>query len=283
MNRSSVLLLLTTSLALGGCASLVSNAAANFGNNLSSAILNQDDPELVRAGMPAYILLLDSFLQGEEDNPAILAAAANMYASYGAVFADDPFRAKRLTTRARDYGLQAMCESYADACSWRDMRLKAFEISLQGVTEKQADLLYTYGFATLAFLRAHKADYSTLAEVPQAESLFEHYFEIGGSGNGAAHSYFGSILTLREPMYGGDFEKARYHFERAIDISRGKDLAAKVAFARDYSKPLYERDLHDRLLNEVIAADPYADDLTLTNVMAQDEARLLLDEADEYF
>ena len=75
MNRLSVLLLIAASLLLGGCASLVSNAASKFGDNLSSSILNQDDPELVRAGMPAYILLMDSFLQGEEDNPAILASA----------------------------------------------------------------------------------------------------------------------------------------------------------------------------------------------------------------
>ena len=65
-----VAVLLVTGQLLAGCSYFVSNAASSFGENLSAAILNQDDPEIVRAGMPSYILLLDSFLQGEDDNPA---------------------------------------------------------------------------------------------------------------------------------------------------------------------------------------------------------------------
>ena len=284
MKSLGVLMLLSASLLSSGCATLVSNAATSFGNNLTGAILNQDDPELVRAGMPSYILLLDSFLQGNPDSPALLSSAASMYASYGAVFADDELRASRLTTRARNYGLRAMCGIYADACGWRSMRYKEFVVSLQGVTKKHSNVLYVYGFATLAFLRAHSSDLNSLAEVPHAEALFEHYFMIDGeSSNGAAHTYYASVLTLRPPALGGDFDKAQYHFERAIEISHGRDLGAKVAYARDYARQLYIRDLHDRLLNEVLQADPYADGLTLTNVMAQDEAKTLLDEADDYF
>ena len=35
---------------------------------------------------------------------------------------------------------------------------------------------------------------------------------------------------------------------------------------------LYERELHDRLLQDVLAASPYADGYTLTNVLAREEA-----------
>jgi hypothetical protein len=41
--------------------------------------------------------------------------------------------------------------------------------------------------------------------------------------------------------------------------------------------------MHDRLLNEVMAADPYQDGFTLSNVLAQEEAAVLLAEADDYF
>jgi hypothetical protein len=41
--------------------------------------------------------------------------------------------------------------------------------------------------------------------------------------------------------------------------------------------------LHDRLLNEVLAADPYQDGYTLSNVLAQEQAREMLAQADEYF
>jgi hypothetical protein len=37
------------------------------------------------------------------------------------------------------------------------------------------------------------------------------------------------------------------------------------------------------LLNEVLAADPYQDGYTLSNVLAKEQAKTLLAEADEYF
>ena len=69
---------------MSGCTIIVSSAATGLADNLSSSILNQDDPELVRAGAPSYLLLLDSFVEGSPDDPDILAAAATLYATYGA-------------------------------------------------------------------------------------------------------------------------------------------------------------------------------------------------------
>jgi hypothetical protein len=93
----------------------------------------------------------------------------------------------------------------------------------------------------------------------------------------------GILLTLRPPALGGEPERAREHFEKAITLTGGKDLGVKVEYARGYAKLLYERELHDRLLNEVLAADPYEDGYTLSNVLAQEQAREMLDQADDYF
>ena len=56
-----------------------------------------------------------------------------------------------------------------------------------------------------------------------------------------------------------------------------------MEFARGYARLLYERELHDELLNEVLAADPNVRGFTLTNVMAQEDAVKLLASADDYF
>ena len=58
---------------------------------------------------------------------------------------------------------------------------------------------------------------------------------------------------------------------------------AKVLYARQYARLVFDRELHDRLLDEVVEADPEAPGLTLGNTLAQDEARGLLTDADEYF
>ena len=284
VSRFSAIALVACGLQLSGCATLVSNAASGLAENLSSAMLNQDDPETVRAAMPSYMLLLDSFVEGSPDDPAMLGAAANLYASYGAVFADDPVRASRLTTRARKYALKAMCITYAASCTWREQNYEDFVVTLDGLGEQHAEAVYEYSFATLAYLRAHSADWNSLAELPQAEALVKRYLEISGdSATASAHMYLGIILTLRPPALGGKPEEAREHFEIAIAQSGGRDLGAKVEFAKGYAKLLYERELHDELINEVLEASPYADGLTLTNVLAQEEALELRAAADDYF
>jgi hypothetical protein len=93
----------------------------------------------------------------------------------------------------------------------------------------------------------------------------------------------GILKTLLPPALGGKPEEARAHFEKAIEMSDGKDLSAKVEYARGYAKLLYERELHDRLLTEVLDADPHWNGLTLMNVIAQQDAVALLEEADDYF
>ncbi|NNC56010.1 MAG: hypothetical protein HKO12_00500 [Woeseiaceae bacterium] len=277
-------LLLMAFALVSGCASLLSSAATGLADNLSLAILNQDDPETVRAGAPSYLLLLDSFVEGSPDDPDILAAGATLYATYGAVFAEDEQRASRLTTRARRYALKAMCESYSRACAWPDATYDEFVATLDGIRPKKAGYLYTYGFASLAYLRAHSSDMNSIAELPQIEALFNHYLDISGDTvNSSAYTYMGILLTLRPPAAGGEPEKARQYFEKAIALTDGKDLGAKVEFARGYAKKLYEREMHDRLLNEVMAADPYQDGFTLGNVLAQEDAAVLLAEADDYF
>lgn len=279
-----VLFIAALSFATSACSTLVSNAATGFSDNLTAAVLNQDDPTLVRDGVPTLLLTLDSLIEGSPHSPALLAAGAKLYATYGAVFATDTVRASRLTKRARRYGLAAMCESYKPACRWPESTYDEFVATLDGIRPKQASYLFAYGFSSLAYLRAHSSDWNSLAELPQIEALLNHYLNISGDDvDSSVYTFMGILLTLRPPALGGEPERARVFFERAIAESNGKDLSAKVEYAKGYAKLLYERELHDRLLNEVVRADPYQDGYVLSNVMAQEEAQILLTEADDYF
>jgi len=278
------LLIAALSLLSSGCTIIVSNAASSFSDNLSQAVLNQDDPELVRDGIPTLLLTMDSLIEGSPDSVQLLSAGATLYATYGAAFANDEIRASKLTTRARRYALRAMCETYEPSCEWPNATYDEFVATLDGIGKKNADVLYTYGFASLAFLRAHSSDWDSLAELPQVEALFDHYLNISGDEvNSSVYTYMGIMLTLLPPSLGGEPERAREFFEKAIADSAGADLSAKVEYARGYAKVLYERELHDRLLSEVLEADPNQKGFVLSNVMAQEEAATLLAEADDYF
>ena len=262
----------------------MSSAAGGLADNLQAAVLNQNDPETVRDGAPAYMLLLDSFLEGSPDDPELLGAAANLYASYGAVFADDPARAARLTERARGYAARAICLEYDAACGWPGMPYDAFAATLPGLTSDHADAAYSYAMASLASIRAHSDDWNALAELPHVEALLERYLDLAEAGNeGQVYTWLGILATLRPPALGGQPEQGRAYFERAVELTNGRDLSVKVEFARGYARLLYDRELHDRLLHDVMAADPEVPGLTLTNVLAQRDALVLLASADDYF
>jgi hypothetical protein len=280
----AALIVMSSAAALGGCASVISSAASNFADNLSTAVLNQTDPETVQDGAPAYLLLVDSLLEGNPNNPALLAVAAQLYASYGAVFAYDPLRAKRLTERARTYAFKGMCEAYKAACNWKGLPFEEYEISLGGLRAKHAKSVYAYGVSSLAYVRTHSDDWNALAELPHIEALLNRYLQIGDPESpGSVYTYLGILATLRPPALGGEPEKGREYFEQAIEVTDGVDLAAKVEFARGYARLMYDRELHDELLADVLQADPVVPGFTLTNVLAQRDATLLLASADDYF
>ena len=272
------------SLALAGCASLVSSAAGGLSDSLGAAILNQDDPETVRDGAPAFLLMLDSFAKGSPDNSAMLRAAAELYAAYGTVFVDDPDRARRLTARALRYGRRALCLDHPPACDIWGLGFTEFSRAVNGFDKKSTPSAYTVGLSWLAYIRAHRDDWSALAELPNAEAILERVARLDGNFKAAKVEHLlGVMNTLRPPALGGKFDVGREHYERAISLSGGKDLGIKVDFARYYARTLYDRELHDALLTEVLEADPHHEGLTLMNTIAQREARELLDSGDDYF
>jgi hypothetical protein len=101
--------------------------------------------------------------------------------------------------------------------------------------------------------------------------------------HGGAHLYLGVLDTLAPPALGGRPEEGRGHFERAWVLSNERHLTAKVLLAERYARMLFNRELHDKVLQEVLEADPEAPGLTLANTVAQAQARALLADADNYF
>ena len=68
-----------------------------------------------------------------------------------------------------------------------------------------------------------------------------------------------------------------------MEITGSRHLLVKVFFAENYARLVYDRELHDRLLRDVLAAETQVPGLTLMNAIAQEQARVLLDSSDDYF
>jgi len=271
-------------LVLTGCASLVSSATGKLADNLSSAILNQDDPETVQAGMPSYLLLVDSLIESDPQNEDMLLAGSKLYGAYAAAFVKEPERAKRLARKARDYSDRALCAHDVKLCNVLEKPFDEFAASIATLKVDGVPLLYTSGTAWAGWIQANSGDWNAIATLPKVRVLMARVVELDETySHGEGHLYLGVFDTLLPPALGGKPEQGRVHFERAIALSAGRDLMAKVEYARRYARITYDRPLHDRLLREVLDADAVEPGLTLSNVLAKREAKELLASAESYF
>ena len=280
----SVLLIVNLNFIIA-CAPIVSNITDNLARNLSDAVLNQEDPKIVRDGAPAYLLLLDSLVAGNPENPVILSSASDLYTSYSAIFVNDANRSKILSERALKYSKKALCISYEDSCNWDDYSFDDFNLSLDDLDMKYSDLLLTYSTSYLVYIRSHSNDWNAIARLPYIESALEYYVEKNPETENidSVYTYLGILSTLLPPALGGDYEKGKRYFENAIEFSGDQNLSAKVEYALSYARPLYDRELHDKLLKEVISSNPVKKNYTLLNVIAKEQASSMLEDADEYF
>jgi hypothetical protein len=159
-----------------------------------------------------------------------------------------------------------------------------FAAAIVSLKAGDVPLLYATGTAWAGWIQANSGDWNAIASLPKVKALMTRVIELDETYSyGEGHLYLGVFATLLPPALGGKPEEGRVHFERAIQLSAGRDLIAKVEYARRYARITYDRPLHDRLLKEVLDADAVAPGLTLSNVLAQRQARELLASADSYF
>ena len=279
LTAAGVIIVLTT-----GCSSIMSSATAGLAESLTNAVLNQNDPETVRQGAPAYLLLIDGLIADNPDNAELLMAGASLYSSYAGAFVDDPERASRLSRKGRDYGWAAWCEVEKNACEIWSAPYEDFERVVNDMGPREVPVLYSAGAAWASWIRANTDDWSAIADKARVDAMMQRVVALDETyEEGSAFLYLGILATLLPEAMGGKPEQGRVDFERVIELSDEKNLMAKVLLARSYARLVFNRDLHDRLCREVIEADPVAPGLTLTNTMAQEEARALLGSSEDYF
>jgi len=264
---------------LTGCASL---SRERLASNLASAMLNQTDPDIVRDGAPAYLLLLDSMIRDNPQDQALLMAGARLYGAFATGLIREPVRVKRLTQRSWEYARRAFCPRHEAICAQTDTRYDQFAATTDRIAPDDLELLYVYATSWAGWIAARSDDWSALANLPKVEYLLERIVSrVPDYDRGRAQLYLAIMHSQVPPSLGGKPEIGRQHFELAITYSEGRDLMAKVEYARRYARLVFDQSLHDRLLSEVLAATVEAPDLTLSNILAKQQAELLL--KDEYF
>ncbi len=270
--------------ALCGCAAVMRSATSGLADSLAAAMLRQNDPQTVRDGAPAYLLMIDGLIEDDPRSTALLLAGAKLYGTYAAAFVNDPARARRLADKAHGYGLRALCTRQALLCAAADQPFDQFEPLLAQLRTADAAVLYGFTVAWAGRVQAFADDWNAVADIPKVQASMQRVLELDEAhDSGGAHVYLGVLATLLPPSVGGKPQVGRRHFERAVELSQGRSLMFKVLFAKHYARLMFDRPLHDRLLNEVMAASPQVPELTLANTLARQRAQELLASAEEYF
>jgi hypothetical protein len=276
--------ILGVALFLNGCGLMMKAATRRMADNLTLAIADNDDPATVAAGAPAYLLMMDALIAGDPKNPDLLGKAAVLYTGYAGAFVEDPHRAKIMTQKAFSYGLEAVCGLHQSACGLKEMPFKAFEAVVQGMEKRDLGEWYSLGTAWAGWLQAHSDEVAALADISKVAAIMERILALDESyEEGGAHMYMGVVDTLLPAAMGGNPEAGRNHFERAMALAGKKNFMIPLLFAERYARLVFDRPLHDQLLEGVLKADPHVPGYTLVNIRAQARAKKLIETADDYF
>jgi predicted anti-sigma-YlaC factor YlaD len=298
MDRLLLPLLLT--LALTGCA-MHDIAVNRFGDAVAeggSAFSNDDDPELVRAAAPFSLKLIESLLAESAEHKGLLLAASRGFTQYAYAFVQQEAeeaedrdlasalllqdRARRLYSRARDYGLRGLAvgkPGFVDALR-EDPRRAASTVRVSDVS-----LLYWTAASWGALIALSKDSPEVIGSLPQVEAMMDRALELQESfDRGAIHTFMIGYETVRQGAAGDPAERAHRHFARALELSDGNDAAPLLAFAEAVCIPQQQRAQFESLLQQALRVDtgPAAEN-RLANVLAQRRARWLLSRIDHLF
>lgn len=265
-------------LLLSGC------GVARLDDSLGRAVMQNNDLATVEAGLPSYLLMIDGLIVNWPERSGLLMTGADLYGAYAGVFVKNDARAARLNEKALEYALRGACAHDGDYCDLRGIEVPAFEALLDAAGQDDVPVLFSLGSAWAGYIQTHTDDWNAVAELSRVRLLMERVVALDEDYRyGQAHMYLGVLNSILPASLGGRPEQARDHFERAVALSEGRNLLARVLFAEHYARLVFDRELHDEQLRKVLDAEPDAPDLTLQNTYAKQQARELLDSADDYF
>jgi tetratricopeptide (TPR) repeat protein len=269
---------------MSGCGAMMRSVTTDLSDDLSQAVLNNNDLTTVETGGPAFLLLVDGLLEGDPENPALLMTAANLYGQYASNFSSNPEQARNLSQKALDYARRAFCLRTKGECRLQSVNFQEFQTLVDAMGSKDVPVLYTLGTAWASWIEVRRDDWEAIADLPRVQAIMEQVVALDEKyEDGGAHMYLGVFATLIPPAAGGKPEAGRAHFERALEISGDRNLMVYVLYAQYYARMVFDRELHDRLLDRVLALDPEVPGYVLINTAARKQARALLDSADDYF
>jgi tetratricopeptide (TPR) repeat protein len=284
--RGAVLLCLMISLSSSGCMRMALRASPSLFPNLAATIFEECDPELAKASIPPNLKLLEGLLKNDPDNRKILTTLSMGFAGYALLFVEpqNPERASALYLRALEYGIRSLGDKGAPLRN-RDAGPEPLRGALKNMDRSDLEPLFWTTLSWNAWINLNLDKPSALAQVSAAEACLKRVLELDDHFfYSAPHILMGASLAARPPLFGGNPEKARIHFEQAMQQTDRKFFLAQVYFAKYYAVRVQDRELFTRTLAEVVQGNPREiPEVCLINRVMQRRAQDLAKQAEDLF
>ena len=250
------------------------------------AMQEERDPALAEKAIPANLKMLEGLLKQDPDNTWILENLAEGFCGYAYSFLEDtePGRASSLYERGKDYALRATIIRTGRE-KWQDLSLDEWSLALNNVEVAHQPALFWLGQCWGGWLMQNLDSVEAFADIPRVEGLMKKVHELDPAFHHAGPNLFlGVFYGGRSRMLGGNPEKSRHHFEKALDLTEKKFLLVRLLFAKTYAVHNQNRELFESQLQAVVNAPPdLFPEQRLANEVARKKAAQLLDQIDELF
>ena len=265
-------------------------------SSTATAFSRDDDPEFVRLAAPSTLKMIEMLLEDAPAHPGLLITACSGFTQYAygflqvdAELADPPEGARALELKARGLAMYARARGYCGrALELRHPQAQAALARDPGpllASAVRADVpaLYWLAVALGGELSLANNQLLRLRELGVVRALLSRALELDEAwGNGAIHEALIAVDGL-PVLLGGNAERARAHFDRAVALSGGESAFAYVTMAESVAERAKNRAEFERLLRAALAIDNAAASLRLQNLIAQKRARFLLARIDRLF
>jgi hypothetical protein len=298
--------------ALAGCGE-GQNTSQKIAIKTTAQILRQAQPslqmesdyELARAAIPAALKTVEGFWITAPHNENLVAVLTEGYCQYGTAFVEDDWevakfakdleaieyhntRASHIFTRCLNYALQDL------GPNWQKNLFGQPEVVAKLIKETPADKRFSLLFAGLALgslINHNLTRVEMMSYLGTVEQILARVLEIDAKHPQKNQQYaampyiaLGMIYTARGKAMGGEPEKGKAAFEKALELTDKKFLLARTLLA--YRVGLATNDekfFHEQLKIVLETAPSVWPEQRLANEVAQRKARRYLKHEKELF
>jgi predicted anti-sigma-YlaC factor YlaD len=265
----------------------------------STVFTGEEDPQLVADALPFAMKLYESLLEQTPENEDLLLTTGSIFTMYANAFIQTPAsmlpeseyeqqqqmlaRAKKMYLRSRGYLLRALELRYPGF--GEDLRGNDLEQALAAMVVEDVPLLFWTSASWLGAFSTDTFDMELLLNLSKPIAVLNRALELDESwSQGMIHDTLISIYGSLPEAMGGSQEKARYHFEKAIEYSGGLSPSPYVALASTVSVANQDVEEFQQLLAQALAIDPADNpDNRLQILLSQEKARWLLGHIEDFF